>query len=365
MKIVVLGTRGIPDIQGGVETHCQELYPRLVKLGCQVTLFTRKKYANKNLKQFKGVKLIHLPHPKSKSLEAIVHTFIGIIYARFLNPDILHIHAIGPSLMAPLAKLIGLKVVITNHGPDYDRQKWGKLAKRMLLLGERLGTKYANKIIVISNTIKNILETKYNRSDLVLIPNGVTLPQKSKDINYITSLGLRKNKYIIAVGRFVPEKGFHDLIRAYLNLNLDYKLVLVGDADHETEYSLSLKEMAKHNEVILTGFIKGKKLIEIYSHARLFVMPSYHEGLPLALLEAMSYNLNVLVSNIPANKELNLNKGSYFIVGNVPQLRESLSKKLKEHTKINDYSNIIKNNYAWGTIANKTMENYKSLFSRP
>ena len=242
MKIVVLGTRGIPDIQGGVETHCQELYPRLVKLGCQVTLFTRKKYANKNLKQFKGVKLIHLPHPKSKSLEAIVHTFIGIIYARFLNPDILHIHAIGPSLLAPFAKVLGLRVVTTNHGPDYDRQKWGKIAKIVLLLGEKFGTKYSDNIIVISKTIKSILETKYNRSDSVLIPNGVNIPHRTTRSNYIKSLGINKNEYILAVGRFVPEKGFQDLIQAYINLSkTKFKLVLVGNADHETRFSKSLR----------------------------------------------------------------------------------------------------------------------------
>jgi len=362
MKIAVLGSRGIPDIQGGVETHCQELYPRLADLGCQVILFTRKNYADTSLTHYKGVKLIHLPHPQSKSLEALLHTLLGVIYARFLNPDILHIHAIGPSLLIPFAKLLGLKVVMTNHGPDYDRQKWGKLAKQVLHLGERLGTNFADKIIVISNTIKTILEKKYNRLDLVQIHNGVNFPLKTSSTDYITSLGLIKNEYIIAVGRFVPEKGFHDLIQAYLNVpHINHKLVLVGDADHDTEYSKWLKKTATQNNIILTGFIKGKELNEIFSHSKLFVMPSYHEGLPLALLEAMSFNLNLLVSDIPANVELNLNSDNYFNVGNVKQLSTMLDRKLRQQANGYDYSNTINAKYNWDKITIETLNCYKTL----
>jgi starch synthase len=361
MKIIVLGTRGIPDIQGGVETHCQKLYPRLVKLGCDVTLITRKPYV-KDLKneKYQGVKLKHIFAPRKKSFEAIIHTFLGILYARSKSPDILHIHAIGPSLLVPFAKFLGLKVVVTNHGPDYDRQKWGNLAKKILRLGEKFGSIYANKVIVISNVIKQIQENKYNRKDCELIYNGVNLPIKSNRTDYIELLNLKPNKYCIAVGRFVEEKGFHDLIQAYKKIDTNIKLVLVGDADHEDEYSLFLKKLAKENNIVLTGFIKGEKLNQIFSHTKLFIMPSYHEGLPIALLEAMSYNLNVLVSDIPANVEVQLDESDYFKVGDIDDLSNKLSIKLSKDINRN-FSNLIEKKYNWNLIAKHTKEVYKEI----
>lgn len=358
MKIIVLGTRGLPDIQGGVETHCQELYPRLVKLGFDVTLITRTPYVeNKTNKEYKGVKLKHLFAFQKKSLEAVIHTLFGIFYARFKNPDILHIHSIGPSLMVPLARLLRLKVLVTNHGPDYERQKWGEFAKKVLILGEKLGTTYAHNIIVISDVIGNILKEKYQRTDSTLIYNGVTLPTKSEGTSYINSLGLEEKRYIIAVGRFVEEKGLNDLIEAYKSTNIKEKLVLVGDADHKTQYSVKLKQIAKENNIVLTGYIKGKKLNEIFSHAKLFVMPSYHEGLPIALLEAMSYNIDILVSNIPANLEVSLDKEDYFNVGDIKNLSEKLEKKLLE-SKVRDFTKLIREKYNWDIIAVQTENVY-------
>ena len=185
MKVIVLGTRGIPEIMGGVETHCQALYPRLVQLGCTVTLIRRTPYLTsvKTLNEYQGVKLKDIYAPKTKSLEAIVHSVLGVLYARLKNPDVLHIHAIGPSLVVPLARLLGLKVVVTHHGPDYDRQKWGKAAKTLLKLGERWGVNYANQVIVISEVIKNNITRLYDRQDANLIYNGVVMPQKSIKID--------------------------------------------------------------------------------------------------------------------------------------------------------------------------------------
>ena len=362
MKIIVLGTRGIPEILGGVETHCEQLYPRLSTMGNDVTVITRTPYVvDKNIIEFKGVKLKHIFAPKQKSVEAIVHTFLGVLYAGVKRPDVLHIHAVGPMIMTPLARLLGLKVVVTNHGPDYDRQKWGKLAKFVLKTGEYLGSKFANEIIVISEVINSIMKEKYNRSDAHLIHNGVNLPSIATNNDYISSLGLVKRNYIIGVGRFVEEKGFHDLIEAYSKIETNVKLVLVGDADHETEYSKKLKESAMKAGVVLSGFIKGDKLNQIFSHTKLFVMPSYHEGLPIALLEAMSYNLDVLVSDIPANLEVNLDKENYFKTGDTLELAEELNKKLKVESIDTDYSNVLDKEYNWDKISEKTLRIYNQL----
>jgi len=353
MKIIVLGTRGIPNIQGGVETHCEELYPRLAELGHDVTLITRTPYVkNKKIKTFKGVRLKHIFAPKNKTFEAITHTFLGVVYAGFKRPDYLHIHTVGPMLLTPFAKLLGLKVIVTNHGPDYNRQKWGKTAKSIIKLGERLGTKYAVKIVVISKVIDSILKNDYSRNDAVLIYNGVTTPAKSEKTNDIEALGLTSQEYMIAVGRFVEEKGFLDLVEAYAKINTKTKLVLVGNADHENNYSRLLKKQAKESGVILTGFLNGEKLNQIYTHAKLFVLPSYHEGLPISLLEAMSYNLDVLVSDIPANLEVNLEKDDYFKVGDVQKLSEALKRKLLVKGK-RDFSKVINEKYNWDVIVQK------------
>lgn len=362
MKIVVLGTRGIPGIMGGVETHCEELYPRIAKQGADVTLIRRKSYVREPepLAEYKGVKLVDVYNPRSKSFEAIVHSFLAVLKARRLSPDVVHIHAIGPSIMAPLARLLGLKVVTTNHGPDYDRQKWGRLAKTVLKFSERMGAMFSNKIIVISTVIAEILSKKYGRTDTVLIYNGVNTPQKSTSRSYLKELGLAdSDKYIVALGRFVKEKGFHDLIAAYKALGPQpYKLVLAGDCDHPDQYSNQLKKDAADAGVILTGFIKGEKLCQVMSHASLFVLPSYHEGLPIVLLEAMSYNLDALVSDIPANKIHTMAPTDFFRVGDVAHLTEMLRKKLAENATPRSYDLSAFN---WDNIARQTLDVYKNI----
>ncbi len=295
-------------------------------------------------------------------LEAVVHTFLAVIKARRLNPDVLHIHAIGPSMMAPLARLLGMKVVTTNHGPDYDRQKWGSLAKGVLKFSERLGTYFSNKVIVISTVIANILKDKYGRTDTELIFNGVNRPTPATDRSYLRSLGIADDeKYILGMGRFVEEKGFHDLVAAYKKLGdkaKGYRLVLAGDTDYEDDYSRRLKQMAADAGVVLTGFIKGEKLRQVMSGASLYVMPSYHEGLPIALLEAMSYDLDVLVSDIPANKLDCIAPAFFFPVGNVDVLAEKIAEEIEQGTPRRSYD---LSPFNWDTIAEQTVAVYEQM----
>jgi len=360
MRIVVTGTRGIPNIQGGVETHCEELYPRLVNLGCEVILIRRSCYVSQNnkIKSYNGIVLKDIYAPRQKELEAIFHTFLSVIYAKKVKADILHIHAIGPAIMTPLARLLGLKVVVTHHGQDYKRHKWGKIAKMILKTGERLSAKYANELIIISEDINDIIKRKYKRFDAKLIYNGANIPVKSNETAFIQSLGLTPQKYVFTLGRFVKEKGFHGLIEAFTKLNnKENKLVIAGDATHSDLYSENLKQLANENDVVLTGFIKGEKLNELFSNAKLFVLPSFHEGLPISLLEAMSYDIDVLVSDIPANLEINLPDDYYFKCGNWDDLKNRMEKKLvwKEHIKY-DLSK-----YNWERIAEQTIAVYQRI----
>lgn len=363
MKIVVTGTRGIPNIMGGVETHCEELFPRIVAAhpDADVTIIRRKHHTKDTLTEYKGVKLVDIPTPPKKSFEAIIHTFRAVIRAKRLHADLIHIHACGPAIMTPLARLLGLKVVFTHHGPDYDREKWGAMAKFVLRLGERMGVKYANAVIVISSVINGICIGKYDRKDCHLIYNGVPAPEICDDEEYFKELGIEKGKYILGMCRFVPEKNLHHLVEAFAKINnAGYKLVLAGDADFIDVYARNLKKMAKENGVVLPGFVKGKKLHSLLTGARCYVLPSSHEGLPIALLEAMSYNLPVIVSDIPANLEVGLNSECYFPCGDVDALAEKL--QMMVNTPFNSIKYDL-SNYNWDYIANQVYEVYQHVMS--
>ena len=199
MKVVVTGTRGIPNILGGVETHCEELFPRIAQKGIDITIIRRKSYVHDSLQEYQGVKLTDVKTPKKKSFEAIIHTFKAILKAKSLHADIVHIHAIGPALLTPLARLLGMKVVFTHHGPDYDRDKWGKAAKVMLKAGERMGCMFANEVIVISEVINDILVRKYGRKDCHLIYNGVPTPDKIDSVDYLHELGVEPCEYVLSL----------------------------------------------------------------------------------------------------------------------------------------------------------------------
>ncbi len=368
IKICVLGTRGFPNVQGGVETHCENLYPRLVQLGCDVTVFTRPVYVSSDIHEFNGVRLISLKCPRHKFLEAFVHTFRGVFAARAAGCDLVHIHAIGPAFFVPLARVLGLKVVMTNHGPDYERLKWGMGAKIFLKFSEKIGSIWANKVISISATIADNLKRNYKTS-AVIIPNGVHIPLPVCTDVALHQFGLKKSKYILSVGRFVPEKGFHDLLKAFGKLNTDWKLVLVGSADHDDKYSRELKEDAAQNKnIVLTGFQKGERLRELFAHSGLFVLPSYHEGLPIVLLEAMSYGLSCILSDIAANSEVGLDAERYFKAGDVLEIAQKL-KEFMDRGPLTDIQrqgqfSMILGRYNWDNIAQKTMDVYRLLVGK-
>ncbi|WP_457938965.1 glycosyltransferase family 4 protein [Aeromonas veronii] len=367
ISVTVLGTRGIPDVLGGVETHCQFLYPELHRqFEVAATVLARAPYVDYRRGEFEGVALKALPAPKKKSLEAILHSLLAAFYCRRHACDLVHVHAIGPGLVVPLLRLLGKRVVFTHHGPDYDRQKWGALAKWVLRLGERWAVRYASEVIVISEVINEAIRRQYDRQDAHLIYNGVkrvALPAADKRDQTLARFGLSAGNYLVAVGRFVEEKGLHDLIAAYRQLDTEMPLVLVGDTDHPTPYSEHLQRIADETPgVIRTGFLNGEALISVFSQAALFAMPSYHEGLPIALLEALSFSLPVVVSDIPANLAVALQQECYFPVGDVSALAERLNAQLTRG-KV-DYSDYLQR-YDWQRIAGQTMAVYRKALGIP
>lgn len=368
MKVLAIGFRGLPGIQGGVETHAENLYPILAVLGCDVEVVVRTPYMTSPwVSDWQGIRLRRIWSPKSKGLEAIVHTFLCVLYAALSRPDVLHIQAIGPALMTPLARLFGIRVVVTHHGPDYDRQKWGPFARWSLRMGERFGMRYSNGRIVISEVIRSLVAAKH-QSDATLIPNGVVLPALPTSTDTLARFGLQSGKYILLVSRLVPEKRHLDLIAAFRRADIcDWKLAIVGGADHTDAYSQQVLSVASTTVgVVCTGFQSGSDLVELYGHAGCFVLPSSHEGLPIAMLEALSYGLPVISSDIPANLEVGLPPEHYFPLGNV----DVLATKLVKFTKL-DWTDIDRSaqrawvieRYNWHTIAQQTLAVYKSACS--
>lgn len=364
LRVMMLGLRGFPDVQGGIEKHAENLCPLLASMGCDVEVIVRSPYQPNSVGDvWKGVRFRRVWAPKSQKLETFVHSFLGVIYAAIRRPDILHIQAIGPALVTPLARLLGLRVIVTHHGPDYDRQKWGRVARFVLRLGEHVGMRYANKRVVISNVIRKLVYAQHQVA-CALIPNGVVPPQIPETQDVLRKFGLEPGRYVLMVGRLVQEKRHLDLIKAFAAANMPgWKLVLVGAADHPNEYTELLHRMASNTPgVVMTGFQTGHSLQELYAHAGFFVLPSSHEGLPIVLLEALSYGLPVIASDIPANLEVALETRHYFPLGNTGALAATMhefSQEPRDEASRTLIRESVWRKYDWKVIAAMTMQVYQ------
>lgn len=367
VRILVLGVRGIPSVQGGVETHAEHLYERLANLGCDVEVLVRSPFVPPSRRSFGSIRLRRIWAPRTPGLEAVIHSLLGVLYAAIVRPDVLHIHAIGPAIVTPLARLLGLRVVVTNHGPDYDRAKWGPFAKWVLRVGESFGMRCANARIVISKVIEQLIYTKYGRESF-LIPNGAAPVSLQSESGELERFGLQRGRYFLHVGRIVPEKRQLDLIRAFaLARPHGWKLVLVGSGTGE--YASAVKAAASQEAgVVLAGFKSGTPLAQLYTHAGAFVLPSSHEGLPIALLEALTFGLPALVSDIPANLEVALPASSYFPTADVKALAaklEALAQTPLDEAARESRRRWVTEQYDWGRIARQTYAVYDRVVREP
>jgi glycosyltransferase involved in cell wall biosynthesis len=361
LRVMMLGLRGFPGVQGGVETHAEQLCPRLVQLGCEVTVLARAPYQRPETGPvWRGVRFVSLWAPQSKGLEAIAHSLLAVLYAAVKRPDIVHIQAIGPAIVTLPARLLGLRVVVTHHGPDYDRQKWGRFARFALRL--------AQGRIVISQVIANIVQQAHRRSSH-LIPNGVVLPSVPDSQATLAEFGLTAGRYVLLVSRLVPEKRHLDLMAAFLQAGLpDWKLVIVGASDHPDAYVQQiLEQSAQSPQIVCTGLQTGSALAQLYAHAGVFVLPSSHEGLPIALLEALSYGLPVLASAIPANLEVGLPPEHYFPLGDVAALAQGLRRAAAQPPSpaaAAQRQAWVLARYDWDQIAQRTYAVYAEVAKR-
>ena len=367
MKIAMLGHKHIPSREGGIEVVVEELSSRMVKLGYSVTCFNRKgKHVSggtiEKLKEYKGVKIKEVLTIERKGLAAMTSSFFATLSASLSNYNIIHIHAEGPAFFSFIPHLLHKKVVVTIHGLDWDRAKWSGFAKWYIKQGEKNAVKYANEIIVLSQGVKEYFLKEYGR-ETKFIPNGVNKPE-IKEPDEIKKWGLEKDNYVLYLGRIVPEKGEHYLVEAWKKIESDKKLVIAGGISDTAGYGKELKELAAGDDrIIFTGFVQGKVLEELYSNAYIYCLPSDLEGMPLSLLEAMSYGNCCLVSDIDECKEVVEDKGVTFQRGNVDGLREKLEWLLGDKEAVEKYKNeaaeFICSKYNWDEVVEKTMRVYQ------
>jgi glycosyltransferase involved in cell wall biosynthesis len=364
LRIMVLGLRGI-TVQGGIESHARMLYPLLARLGCDIEIVQRSPYFPQSTRRssWHGLKLTYLWSPTKQGIETAVHTLIGVLYAAIRRPDVLHLHAVGPGLLAPLARLLGLRVVLTHHGADYDREKWGSAAKLLLRAGERLGVRFAHRPIVVSPLLKQDIESRYGVG-AELIPNGAPKPLPTASRRTLDRFGLTPGRYVLCVARVDPVKRQQDLIEAFGAARLrDWKLVIVGGLSIGDRYCERVRAAAALDpNVVLTDFQGGAALRELYSHAGLFVLPSSVEGHPIVLLEAATYGVPILASAIAANVALRLPRDRYFRVGDTAELARLLQAAANEPAEKRarwlELRSQIRKRYSWRRAAQLTRSVY-------
>lgn len=371
-RIAMIGHKFIPSRDGGVEVVVSNLAPQLKEIGYDVTCYNRTNKDFKKLrksaplpKEYRGVHLVWTPTVNRRGLAAMSSSIIATIMAAFGRYDLIHFHTEGPCVLCWLPKLFGKKIVVTVHGLDHQRQKWGKLASAYIMLGERAAARHAHSIIVLSKGVQTYFREKYGR-ETVLIPNGID-PAEIRPAGEITKqFGLSSREYILFLGRLVPEKGIHYLLEAYWNLSTDKKLVIVGGTSDTDDYVRHLYEMAGNNpSIIFTGFQQGAVLEELYSNAYLYVLPSDLEGMPLTLLEAMNYGCCCVTSDIGECADVMNGCGVTFPRGNAEALQKALQDLCDHPEKTEAYRvdarKTVASKYSWKEITAQTQDLYRTL----
>ncbi|OGY86825.1 MAG: hypothetical protein A2233_05225 [Candidatus Kerfeldbacteria bacterium RIFOXYA2_FULL_38_24] len=373
MKIAMIGQKGIPATWGGVETHVEALSTKLANFGENIIVYTRPYYTSAEQvlsfnKQNQHIQLVSLPTIKSKHFDTIVHTFLATCHAMWHKADIYHFHSVGPSLLSFLPKIFRprARIITTFHCIDRQHAKWGFLARKILALGEWTATKFSHKTITVSRTLQYYTKEVFG-AKTAYIPNGVYPATYLKPSIITAEFGLQKDDYVLFVGRLVAHKGVHNLISAFKKIATDKKLVIVGDSVHTDAYVKSLKKLAANDDrIIFTGFANGNKLKELFANAYLFVQPSESEGLSIALLEAASFGLPVLLSNIPANLEVVKENGFLFESGNVLSLQKQLQYLLGGPKDLSAFGKKLRlqveKEYNWDVISLQTLELYKTVY---
>lgn len=370
LRIAVFGQKRLSR-EGGVEIVVKELCTRMAQQGCQVTCYNRSghhvsgaEYDDVDNTNYEGIRQKYVPTIEKKGLAAVSASAFAALYSAFGKYDVVHIHAEGPAFFSWLPKMFGKRVVVTIHGVDWQREKWQSgFGSKFIRQGEKNAVKYADEIIVLSKGVQDYFKETYDR-ETHFIPNGVNRPQ-IREANLITEkFGLKRDSYILFLGRLVPEKGIRYLVEAFKNVKTDKKLVIAGGSSDTDSFMAELKELAKNdNRILFTGFVQGAMLDELYSNAYIYTLPSDLEGMPLSLLEAMSYGNCCLVSDIPECAEVVEDKALIFQKSNVEDLQEKLQDACDHPEMVmkmkNQATDFICAKYNWDEVTKETMRLYR------
>lgn len=373
MKIAMIGQKGVPSKFGGIETHVTELATRLVRAGHDVTAYARPWYVSEKSDRYNGIKIKMLPSMNTKHLDAISHTFISTLHAcLFLRPDIIHFHGVGPSLLSWMPKILrpSATVITTFHCIDRGHEKWNAFARWMLQTGEKFCVKFADATIAVSRTLVTYISMNYNKR-VNYIPNGITPRRVTTDNILLDPLGLRSFQYIAMVSRLVKHKGAHTLISAWKmarekqpDLFKDLKLAIIGGSAFTDDYVESLHKQAEGDDsIVFTDYQRGDVLQSLFAGAKFVVHPSTSEGLPIAILEAMSYGKAVIASDIPENMEVIAEHGVPFSTGNIEELSEKIIELAGDEMLTASIGHtareFVETDYHWDDIAVETIDLYK------
>lgn len=373
MKIAMIGQKGLPAKFGGIETHVTELSTRLVRAGHDVVAYARPWYADEKIARYNGVAVKYLPSIRSKHLDAISHTFFATVHAcLFFRPTVIHFHGVGPSLLAWIPRILRPQAVVisTFHCVDSQHDKWGAFARFMLRLGERASIKFAHTTIAVSKSLTNYIALGYGKRARY-IPNGVAVQRVATDDVVIDPFSLRSGDYIAMVSRLVKHKGAHTLIAAWQlarekrpELLKDTKLAIVGGSAFTDHYVKDLHSKAQGDaSIVFTGYQSGAVLKALFAGAKFAVHPSVSEGLPIAVLEAMSYGKAVIASDIAENMEIVADYGVPFAAGNVDELSEKIIELAEDPMTAASIGHMarefVESEYNWDDIALETINVYR------
>lgn len=370
LRIAMLGHKRIPSREGGIEIVVEELATRMAKKSQSVTCYNRKghnvagsEFDGTKLKTYKGVTLQEVFTIDKRGLAAMTASVSASLWAALGNYDVVHIHAEGPAFMCWLPKLFGKKVIVTVHGLDHQRAKWGKFASWYIRSGEKNAVRFADEIIVLSKGVQDYFQNTYGRTTR-FIPNGVNKAKPRKARQITEKWGLTKDSYILYLGRIVPEKGERYLIEAFKQMKTDKKLVIAGGSSDTQAFMDELKSLAKDDDrIIFTGFVQGEILEELYSNPYIYTLPSDLEGMPLSLLEAMSYGNCCLTSDIPECAEVVEDKALLFRKSDVSDLKAKLQNACDHPEMVETYKaqaeEFICRKYNWDDVVEKTLKLYQ------
>lgn len=366
MKIALMGTRGIPACYSGFETFYEQLGKRLIKRGYDVTVYNRSNYIKYKKKFYKGIRLVKLPTIRNKHLDTIFHTFISVLHGIFKRYAIIYFCIVGNSPLTIIPRIFGAKTILNVDGADWEREKWGSFAKKYIKLTEYLATIFPNIIIADSKVIQRRYQEDFKK-ETVFISYGANIIRNTNQ-KILKKYGLKKDKYILFVGRLVPENGAHLLIEAYNRINTDLKLVIVGDAPYSENYKKELR-FATNNNIIFTGYVFGKGYKSLSCNAYFYVLPSGIDGTRPALLDQMAFGNCVLVRNSSANIEVVGDAGlSFDIGGGILNLKEKLISLLNNPKMVHKYRDKaikrVKEHYSWENIADEYDKLFKNMVKK-